>query len=877
MAEDDGGLDDDLAGYADDAVDGEGDGDDGLLDDPVDPLPLGDDNPVVVEESKKDVTRLQMLEYMVGRRWWRSSQQRIIFTTCMWATIFYIVVYRSEVPAAHSVQTALTTYVQTLVAHPGISGTQLRTPGESSMACRCGCRHVGGFPDTACFLDQQTEPFSFYANLPEALAADLVAKNGGAYPPNSQEMPPVTWDSISTMEDVIMWLEFGFLPDVWGTVAAKVVRRPGLVLGRNLVIGGVRLRQIRAKVNSAACELKDELSKWYLIECRSTKFADDSYGPPGGAQVEETAQEAFVPSRMANPGEGIYDALFDVERPLKNALDTAAYLRRNRWLSPATRSVHVQTLMLNAEGGTFVVIDIKFEFGFDGLLTKKVIANAIKPQPAAMSLTDMIAELVWVVLVGCLFFQELWEIFKLARSGEMQKYFRDFWNILDWISISVGVGITVYTIMINGESATLSKTVAGLPRAPIPTGLNGRQYRDLWSKSIDDAAFIYTLQAYLNLCLFWYSSVVTLRYLRSFLGQAKLTLIQLTLQDGFWDVLHFFLMFIVFLINFVVGGKALFGTELKEWSTWSQSVSTALMIQMGAAKFDRLYEVAPVNSHIWYWLFLLIMVFLMLNLLLVINIEYFGATRASAGDTQGIPADIKALWKDFVWRFDWRRDQFSEGEYWACFTGDPYDGLIEGLMTNSAVDESMEKAADRHCLGLRLGRKMMEDLSVEVLSEKDNPGVGILKSLELRKIGCDASTAEHLLDECRNWVNSEKSTSHLSQLNQVRTFVGLLRDSRQVLDKHCARLEEGYVDDQDDLEEILERLEDSVEFTFDGFVDLTAQGIDSLAPPVLGQGGEMKEKLPEMLETFQSTRNGSMGLRGTASGHDNNMPPAIGY
>eukprot|EP00930_Biecheleria_cincta_P015753 TRINITY_DN13024_c0_g1_i2.p1 TRINITY_DN13024_c0_g1~~TRINITY_DN13024_c0_g1_i2.p1 ORF type:complete len:311 (+),score=49.47 TRINITY_DN13024_c0_g1_i2:47-979(+) len=290
MAEDDDG-DDDLAALA---ADGADDGDDAVDVGLPDPLPLEEDNPV--EEVKMGVTRLQMLEYMVGRQWWRTSQQRIVFTTLMWATIFYIVVYRSEVPAAYSVQTALTTYVQTLVAHPGVSGTQLRTPGESSMSCRCGCRHVGGFPETSCSLDGQTEPFNFYARFPEALSEALVANNGGAFPPQSQEMAPMSWDSISTLEDVMMWVEFGFLPDVWGTVAAKVIRRPGLVLGRNLVIGGVRLRQTRAKLGAAACELKDGVSKWYQIECRSDEFSDASFAPSANTEVPETATEPW-PSR----------------------------------------------------------------------------------------------------------------------------------------------------------------------------------------------------------------------------------------------------------------------------------------------------------------------------------------------------------------------------------------------------------------------------------------------------------------------------------------------------------------------------------------------------------------------------------------------------
>ena len=45
----------------------------------------------------------------------------------------------------------------------------------------------------------------------------------------------------------------------------------------------------------------------------------------------------------------------------------------------------------------------------------------------------------------------------------------------------------------------------------------------------------------------------------------------------------------------------------------------------------------------------------------------------------------------------------------------------------------MERAASKNCLGLKLNRKKIEDLSVEAPSADKNPGFGIVKNLELRE------------------------------------------------------------------------------------------------------------------------------------------------
>ena len=275
------------------------------------------------------------------------------------------------------------------------------------------------------------------------------------------------------------------------------------------------------------------------------------------------------------------------------------------------------------------------------------------------------------------------------------------------------------------------------------------------------------MRGWFSLSLFWYSSIITARMLKASLGQAKLAMIQITLADGFWDVMHLMLIFLVMFNNFAVGGKILFGPELEDWSTYPQCCASAVLLMMGAAKFDELFEVAPVSATIWYWLFILMMMFLMLNLLTVIIVEHYAQTRNTCGDTAGIFSDLISSWKAFLFKLEWRRDQFREGEYKACLIGDPYEDLMDGLLENAAASDEMRAAAAKNCLGLILNRKKIEDLSVEAPSASTNPGFGIVKNLELRKIACDAATAQFLLDGCEEYVASEKNRSQLGVLNQA--------------------------------------------------------------------------------------------------------------
>merc|ERR1712110_1033461 len=135
------------------------------------------------------------------------------------------------------------------------------------------------------------------------------------------------------------------------------------------------------------------------------------------------------------------------------------------------------------------------------------------------------------------------------------EYLYDFWNIIDWISITFGSPIFFYWYIIAGQTEDLSKRIAALPRAPLGVNFNLNSHRDNWGLVLSDLEGILEVKYYHQLCLFWYTVILTFRFLKNFLTQQKLATFQMALVWSFYDLWHFMLVFLGVLANFILGGR----------------------------------------------------------------------------------------------------------------------------------------------------------------------------------------------------------------------------------------------------------------------------------------------------------------------------------
>jgi hypothetical protein len=616
-----------------------------------------------------------------------------------------------------------------------------------------------------------------------------------------------------------------------------------------LIIGGIRARQERSEM-SAECEGKvsSDLDSVYGMSCRGWDDATGYYGPSNTTGVSSSAVNAFDPSQN---DASFYDALLDVELPASYALETASFCRKNNWIDSATRRLELMGVTLNADVGMFAIINIHFDFRQGGGVEKRVSVNTIHATGQKLTLTDIIPELIWAVMILLLLRQEIFQLAYETYQRRCLDYWMDLWCVVDWVSICIGLTIAAFWFWQISSIGAIADEVAKLPRSPFaggyPTGGSLDAYETTWQKILDDAIAIYERKKQYHLCLFWYTMIITGRFLKGFLSQAKLAMLQLTLGHTFWDVTHLLLFFLVIFINFMLGGHILFGPELWDWSTLVKSASTSLRMILGEFAFDDMFEIAPVSATIWFWFFLLSMTFILMNFCFAIIGDYFHVFRRSIGATPTVVEDIIASLKEMWWRWGWRRERFSEADdretYCAACCLSPYYEVLENLMEAAQVPESLERDSRHSCLGVKLARRHMEALSVEGLTAENNEGFREVGENDLQRLGCELFAAVHLLEGTKPMVDKETKLKNESQLTLIRHLVKLLKEHRKELDAHCTELEKDVLlladadsenDGRDGLFRYLENLEDSVKQCLTEFDRLKMTGIKSLAPATQG-------------------------------------------
>jgi hypothetical protein len=383
---------------------------------------------------------------------------------------------------------------------------------------------------------------------------------------------------------------------------------------------------------------------------------------------------------------------------------------------------------------------------------------------------------------------------------------------------------------------------------------------------MDECDWIYSRKGMFMLCFFWNTSVVSARFLKGFLSQSKLAMLQTPIARGFWEAVHFMVIFLLVFANYAVGGRILFGAELAAWSTYARAASSSVQIMLGNFAFEEMYEVAPVTGTIWFWSFLVVIVFLLMNLLLVMVIDKVTDFRREIGHTPTIFNEAYHGLRDLGWRFGWRKEQLVDREFRMAISN-PYEGMVDALMEESGLPESWQEASQLNCLEFRLMKRKMEDalLDGDLSTHK---GSAYTNSLELRKMGCDAMTAEHLLEECQSHFENQEILKDQSAIHQVREFVKLLQRQKFSLEEHCSTVEGGLDEDQEALSACLDRLEDSVRSSLEGFTLLRHLGVDSLAPPLPGQTKSIKKMM-------QTTLGDTLGVNGNFLGMEDMPPPSL--
>lgn len=184
------------------------------------------------------------------------------------------------------------------------------------------------------------------------------------------------------------------------------------------------------------CEVDEKLQLFYGSHCRS----QDPEGVPFGKQDHT----CFRPSADSD---GIFNCYFDIERPLDivgGPLDTIEHnLIPYSWIGGTTDYVEVQIGMFNAEVRLYALTKIRFTFDVAGTVSKDVTVDAISAN-IYPNFSYLLFDIVFLGLIGILLNQEGYQVIRCRAQGHLREYFCDFWNVLDWFTILIGLVLGLF-------------------------------------------------------------------------------------------------------------------------------------------------------------------------------------------------------------------------------------------------------------------------------------------------------------------------------------------------------------------------------------------------------------------------------------------------
>ncbi len=105
------------------------------------------------------------------------------------------------------------------------------------------------------------------------------------------------------------------------------------------------------------------------------------------------------------------------------------------------------------------------------------------------------------------------------------------------------------------------------------------------------------------------------------------------MSKAFFDLLPVFVIFVIVMVVYGVLGTTLYGHELQAFSTLSESLTTLFLIVLGNSMYTELFSISSVQTIFYYWSFVALVGFLLLNMVLAVIFKVYEDTYSdiSAG------------------------------------------------------------------------------------------------------------------------------------------------------------------------------------------------------------------------------------------------------
>mmetsp|Transcript_29719 Transcript_29719/g.57148 ORF Transcript_29719/g.57148 Transcript_29719/m.57148 type:complete len:868 (+) Transcript_29719:82-2685(+) len=441
------------------------------------------------------------------------------------------------------------------------------------------------------------------------------------------------YSDANSHEQIFDWLETGLLPKLfpspeWYNGEEFTEFEKDYFLNYNKVIGGLKIIQRRRNpklcyhADPVVTEYFDSLYSQPSEEYCSKRF--NEYYPIVYPSIEPTlmSKEGFGPSHDPSKytwendvnGGGFFVFTATESNLVHKILDE---LKADKWLDKASRKLEISFTVYNGNYRLFSVVTLVFGMLPTGLISKSFrlgtfkLENYVEPSDYARA----VMEFMFVVYVFCSLYGEISELY-YKRAGEAKArfhligYFSKFWNYIDILRIVMFFGC------IGGWINIVFHFAARNLQLPLADGAIFYDFEPLLSLHRQQTRMAAGTIVVCLLSFFKYAHY-----------SPKYGILVRTITRAARDLIQFLFMFAVIFVVFDVMGMVMFGSALEEWSSFTKGFQTLVMMLTVEYGMDPLLGVDTTSGVMFYFLFLLIAYFLLVNILLAILLDSYNALQ----------------------------------------------------------------------------------------------------------------------------------------------------------------------------------------------------------------------------------------------------------
>jgi len=465
--------------------------------------------------------------------------------------------------------------------------------------------------------------------------------------------------TVNTASDIFNWMEADLLPYLWScpNVDGNGGSRSGsFASAEQELVVGVTLRTSRGPSRECTGQLLGQ--QGCLPESPNIRSNDPVFngwdsdsrrlaavrGQRRGAaarrlDVAKAHLKDSIPAAL--DAANAYSYVIPMSMTLEQATETlATWKQPDRLLiTNATTMFGVSFMLRNSEldNGILSSVYISFLFSRGGQVYTEVLfeSTVMRTRPIVLG-----AIIIWAILLVCFTVLDSVHILAALKQGDCCAYFLHFENLFEWSLLTLGWFIVA---MLTAERLGMNKFNEQWDeyqsfRATADQTTIQDFDRSWLSKMESNVRMTGALDGYAQMLVSFYHIALLFRFLIASRGHPRLAVVVNTLQRGFDDLVHLFIVFVIIFISFVMAGHILFGHRMSDFSSVKGSLSYCVQIVLQREyEGDRITEEDPVTATIWIWSFVVLVVLVVVNIVLAMIFDNYGQVRMLVTD------------KDTVW------------------------------------------------------------------------------------------------------------------------------------------------------------------------------------------------------------------------------------